>query len=120
MPGLPRRSYLLPALLVACGTTLAGGTALAQEKPKTKILFIGKNPDHPYGSHMYLHTCGVLAKCAELTPGVETMVSNGWPKDVKTLDGVKSIVVYTSPAAEFLLEGPHRNEVDKLMKQGVG
>jgi len=98
----------------------AGGLLAADEKPKTKILFIGKNPDHPYGSHMYLHTCGMLAKAAELTPGVEAVVSNGWPKDAKMLEGVKTIVVYTSPAAELLLEGPHRAQVDELMKKGVG
>ena len=99
---------------------LAGGLAFGAEKAKTRILFIGKNPDHPYGSHMYLHTCGVLAKCVELTPGIETVVSNGWPKDARMLEGVKAIVVYTSPAAELLLEGPHRGQVDELMKKGVG
>ena len=98
----------------------ASSPALAQEKAKTKILFIGKNPDHPYGSHMYMHASGMLAKCAELTPGIDTVVANGWPKDAKALAGVKSIVLYASPGAEFLLEGPHRNQVDELMKKGVG
>jgi type 1 glutamine amidotransferase len=69
---------------------------------------------------MYMHTCSVLAKCAELTPGIETVVSNGWPKDPKALEGVKTIVLYASPGAEFLLEGPHRGQVDELMKKGVG
>src|SRR6266568_811159 len=105
------------AFVLTLGTGAAG---LSADEPKTKILFIGKNPDHPYGSHMYMHTCGVLAKCAELTPGVQTVVANGWPKEAKTLEGVKSIVIYASPAAELLLEGPHRNQVDKLMKEGVG
>jgi type 1 glutamine amidotransferase len=106
---------------LALGLLLLGcGVAFGEERPKTKILFIGKNPDHPYGSHMYLHTCGVLARCVELTPGVKAVVSNGWPKDARTLDGVKAIVVYASPAAEMLLEGPHRAEVDALMKKGVG
>ena len=94
--------------------------AAAQDKPKTKILFVGKNPDHPYGSHMYLHTCGMLAKCVEQSADVETVVSNGWPKDPQTLLGVKTLVVYTNPAAEFLLDGEHRTAVDQLMKQGVG
>src|ERR1700753_1042687 len=49
----------------------------------TRILFIGKNPDHPYGSHMYMHVSGLLARCVELTPGVEGVVSNGWPSDPK-------------------------------------
>ena len=92
----------------------------AADPPKAKILFVGKDPDHPYGSHMYMHTCGVLAKCAELTPGVETVVSNGWPKDAKVLAGVTAVVVYTNPGAEFLLEGPHRAAFADMMKDGVG
>lgn len=90
------------------------------EEPKCKILFIGKEPDHPYGSHMYLHTLGVLAKCAEKVEGVETVVSKGWPEDNAKVEGVKAIVVYTSPAAEFLLDSPHREAFDKQMKAGVG
>jgi type 1 glutamine amidotransferase len=106
---------------LALGTFLLGcGVAFGADRPKTKILFIGKDPDHPYGSHMYLQTCAVLARCVELTPGVEAVVSNGWPKEARTLDGVKAIVVYASPAAELLLEGPHRGQVDDLMKKGVG
>ena len=103
---------------VAC--LFASELALAQNKAKTKILFIGKNPDHAFGTHMYMHTCEMLAKCVSLTPGVETVVSNGWPKDAKTLDGVKTIVVYTNPAAELLLLGPQREQVDALMQKGVG
>lgn len=101
-------------LLVFCGD------GLAADKPKAKVLFIGKNPDHPYGTHMYMHTCGMLAKCVELTPNVTTVVSNGWPKEASALEGVKTIVVYSNPAAEILLEGPHREELDRLMKAGVG
>src|SRR5438132_13513678 len=95
-------SRILKASLTLALAWCAFGSALAADEPKTKILFLGKNPDHPYGSHMYMHTCGMLAKCAELTPGLETVVSNDWPKDAKTLAGVKSIVIYTSPAPEFL------------------
>src|SRR6516162_7230993 len=109
------RTCLAVSLLLVAADLIA-----ADEKPRTRILFIGKNPDHPYGSHMYMHTCGVLAKCAELTPGVEAVISNGWPKEARMLDGVKAIVVYSNPAAEMLLEGPHRAQVDELMKRGVG
>src|SRR3954465_2417298 len=101
-------------VLVALGLLLAVG-AIGDE-PKAKILFIGKEPDHPYGSHMYLHALGVLAKCAEKSPGVETVVSKGWPEDKAKVDGVKAIVMYTSPAAEFLLDSPHREEFEKQMK----
>ncbi|NOY42632.1 MAG: ThuA domain-containing protein [Planctomycetes bacterium] len=108
-------------------TTLLGGAAFVKaEEPvatspeATEILFIGKQPDHPWGSHMYLHTCEVLAKCLRLTEGVETVLADRWPKDEDDLQNVKTVVVYSSPAAEMLLDSPHRNEFDRLMKQGVG
>lgn len=91
--------------------------APAPEKPK--ILFIGKNPDHPYGSHMYMHVSGVLAQCAELA-GAETVVSNGWPSEPAKLQGVKAIVVYTNPGAELLLDSLHRSEFEAMMNKGVG
>jgi type 1 glutamine amidotransferase len=69
---------------------------------------------------MYMHTCDVLAKCAELTPGVKAVVSKGWPQDAKTLEGVNTIVLYTNPAAELLLDAPHRETVDQLVAKGVG
>lgn len=53
----------------------------AQDKPKTKVLFIGKDPDHGYGSHMYMHTRRMLGKCVELTPEVEMIVYKGRHKD---------------------------------------
>jgi type 1 glutamine amidotransferase len=112
--------HLPPRLFLAALTVLlVVGFAPATESP-TRILFIGKDPDHPYGSHMYMHTSGVLARCVELTPGVEAAVSNGWPKDTRALDNVKAIVLYASPGAEFLLEGPQRTKVDELMQRGVG
>ncbi|MBM98457.1 MAG: hypothetical protein CMJ77_04975 [Planctomycetaceae bacterium] len=84
-----------------------------------KVLFIGKQPDHPFGTHMYLHTCGMLAKCLA-NHGVETVISDGWPQDAETLADIDAMVVYTTPAAELLLDGPHRDEVVAAMKRGVG
>lgn len=94
--------------------------SIAEDNPSAKVLLIGKQPDHPWGTHMYLHTCEMLTKCLQQTEGVETVVSDGWPTDPAKLKGVKTIVVYTTPAAELLLDGPHRYEVDQLMNQGVG
>ena len=91
-----------------------------QEGKPAKVLLIGKQPDHPHGSHMYLHTCDVLAKCLRLENGVEAVVSDGWPKDAAVLEGVKTIVVYTSPAAEFLMIGPQAKRFDEMMTAGVG
>ncbi len=107
------RIFIVLSLVIACVTTSRADT-------KAKVLFVGKQPDHPFGTHMYLHTCGMLAKCLALEEGVESVISNGWPKDAGVLKGVRTIVIYTTPAAEFLLDGPQRDEVAALMKRGVG
>ena len=92
---------------------------LRAEEP-TRVLFIGKEPDHPWGTHMYLHASKVLARCVELSGNVETTVVSRWPKDPNVLKDVDTIVVYSNPAAELLLGGPHRTEFKKLMDRGVG
>ena len=97
------------------------GVVVAEdEKAKPKILLVGKDPDHPWGTHMYLPTCAMLTKCLRQMEGVETVVSGGWPKDPEDLAGVKTIVFYTDPAAEMLLDGPHAEAFEGLMNQGVG
>ena len=125
MSALARRvlhfSALAVLLSIGPSTVMADApSGSSAQALKTKILFIGKDPDHPYGSHMYMHVSGVLAKCAELTRGVETVVSNGWPADPAAIEGVKCIVVYTNPAAELLMDSPHRQEFESMMHKGVG
>src|SRR4029077_7051872 len=95
--------------------------AAADEKApvKVKVLLIRKQPDHPYGSHIYLHTCRMLGECLRLN-GVESVVSDGWPKNAAVLKNAKTIVMYTTPAAEYLLDAPHRDEVIRMMNDGVG
>lgn len=86
----------------------------------TKILFIGKEPDHPHGTHMYMHVSDVLAKCVRKVDGVEAVVSQGWPQDVSLLEGVKTIVLYSNPGAEFLLDGSGAAKLHEMMKGGCG
>lgn len=107
--------YLLPLLVV-----LAPLMAHAQAPAKTRILFIGANPDHPPATHEYMHTSNVLARCVEHAPGVEAIVTKGWPKDAKTLEGVKAIVYFGPPGAEALLGGKDREQVENTLKKGVG
>src|SRR6478672_6783317 len=104
--------------LIACCLVAIAGSAWAADPP-AKVLLIGKQPDHPYATHMYLHTSRMLGECLKLN-GLEAAVSDGWPQDAEQLKGVKAIVVYTTPAAELLLDGPHRDEFERLMRSGVG
>lgn len=96
------------------------GISTARADDPVKVLFIGKKPDHPFATHMYLHTGAMLAECLKLSGNIETVVSDGWPEDADELKGVRTIVLYMTPAAEFLLDGPHRAEFEAMMKQGVG
>ena len=101
---------MLGALVASCSTAAE----------PTRILFIGKEPDHPWGSHMYLHTSRILAQCVKLSGNIETTVADRWPKDESILKEIDTIVVYTNPAAELFLDGPHRQEFLRLMDKGVG
>ncbi|MCU0960604.1 MAG: ThuA domain-containing protein [Pirellulaceae bacterium] len=87
---------------------------------KVKILLIGHQPDHPPGTHLYLDMCELLAKCLRRTPGVEAVVSDGWPQDPAVLEGVSGIVLYSSPGAEILLEGAAREQCEAMLKRGAG
>ena len=122
-----RRSAVAAASLGAMAapllqTATRAGRASADDGPakKVKIVLIGHKPDHPPLTHLYLPDSHLLAKCLRQTPGVEAVVSDGWPQDPGVLEGVKAIVLYTSPGADVVLKGPHAEQAEKLFKQGVG
>jgi type 1 glutamine amidotransferase len=96
------------------------GSVMPAAEGETRILLIGHKPDHPRGTHMYLETCRLLAKCLEQTPGVKASVSDGWPRDPDLLRGVKAIVLYSSPGGDILLAESHRKEAEEMLRAGVG
>jgi type 1 glutamine amidotransferase len=87
---------------------------------KTKILLIGKDVDHAPKTHTYMNDCELMAKCLRQTDGVETVVSNGWPKDPEVLKDVKAIVLETRMGGTVLFGGPHRSTAEEMVKKGVG
>jgi len=121
---LSRRRFVKTVAAAAAAPVAAvlprAAAAAAPSNGKTKILLIGHQPDHPHGTHMYLLWCRLLAKCLEQTPNVETVVSDRWPKDPAVAEGIRAIFIYTSPGADILLKGPHAEQVETLLKQGVG
>ena len=121
---LSRRRFVKAAAAAAAAPLAAAlpHAALAARPSggKTKILLIGHQPDHPHGTHMYLLWCRLLAKCLEQTPNVETAVSDRWPTDPAVAQGIRAIFIHTSPGADVLLKGPHAEQVETLLKQGVG
>jgi type 1 glutamine amidotransferase len=102
---------LLPATAVAAG----------QQAAHKKIVFIAGKPSHGYAQHEHYPGCVVLAKWIKAAvPGVETIVYNTeWPKDEKAFDGVDAIVLFSDGGAGNPLM-PHLEQLQKLMKKGVG
>lgn len=95
--------------------------ASADEDVK-KIVLIPTKLDHPWATHMYRNGCELLAACLNNHPNVEAVVSpdDDWPADPAVLDGVDSIVFYSRPAADLLLNEQRHDEVKRLMDSGVG
>ncbi|ADV62455.1 hypothetical protein Isop_1874 [Isosphaera pallida ATCC 43644] len=86
-----------------------------------KVLLIGKDRDHPPGTHEYMDECRMLAACLTRIEGVEAVVSNGWPTDPAILDGVSTIFLYTAVGGDVLFKDPARRvEMQRLLDRGCG
>ena len=85
-----------------------GQAALAEDA--THVLLVGHKLDHPFGTHMYLQECRLLAKCLNQNPGLKATVSNGWPSDESLLKDIDALVFYSSPAADILLDEKTRRQ----------
>lgn len=90
-------------------------------KQKNKIVFIAGPASHGSSEHEYRGGCKLLAKLLnENTNNVEAVVYDGkWPSDPSAFDDVKAIVIYADGGEGHMII-PHMQEIDKLMKKGVG
>ena len=87
---------------------------------KKKIVLIAGGPSHGYFSHDHYAGCMLLAKCLnESGLPVETVVCKGWPKEAGALEGAATIVIFSDGGGGHPAM-PHRAELAKLMKKGVG
>ncbi|MCA9039703.1 MAG: ThuA domain-containing protein, partial [Planctomycetaceae bacterium] len=85
------------------------------------VVFIAGKKSHGYGAHEHKAGCMLLAKALEENmPGYEaTVVTNGWPTDHSVFEGANSIVIYCDGGSGHPIN-EHLEEVDALMKKGVG
>ena len=95
--------------------------AAVKAEGKKKIVFIAGRASHGFASHEHYAGCMLLAKCLnESGLPVETVViKDGWPKDEKVLDGAATIVIFSDGGGGHPAMG-HMDELEKLMKKGVG
>jgi type 1 glutamine amidotransferase len=85
-----------------------------------RILLVASQPDHPWASHMYEQECRLLGKCLENVPGVRAEISVGWPADLKQTQDIRAVVFYCKHAGDILLSEPHREQCERLLKEGAG
>ncbi|MBX9792280.1 MAG: ThuA domain-containing protein [Pirellulales bacterium] len=118
------RALCILALAIVVGfaeESLAAEPTAANAASTKRILLIGAAKDgHPYRTHEYMPVCELLAKCLRQTPGVEPVVSRGWPADAAASEGASSIVVYVPWGANVLFDGPQRQQVKQLLDAGAG
>ncbi|MFN0196340.1 MAG: family 16 glycoside hydrolase [Planctomycetaceae bacterium] len=90
-------------------------------KRKAKVVFVAGKASHAYGDHEHRAGCLLLEKgLHEGMPNIETkVVTDGWPDDITVFDGADAIVVYSDGGGNHPLNA-HLEDVDAMMKKGVG
>lgn len=105
-------------LALVAGWILVAAGAMGAEP--TKILFVGKDRDHPPMTHEYMADLAILAKLVGQSGNVESVVSNGWPSDPQATEGVDAIVLFTRLGGNVLFASPARRSAEALLNGGAG
>ena len=122
------RLPLVRLLVVVLLGTLAGACAAGQSDRKAaatprarKIVFVAGRPSHGYGTHEHYAGFVLLAgRLRENVPGIQTVIHrNGWPKDPAAFDGANAIVINCNGGGGHVVM-KHLDQIDALMKKGVG
>ncbi|MBM4025471.1 MAG: ThuA domain-containing protein [Planctomycetes bacterium] len=104
---------------LACG--VPAQVRAAEAAARKKIVLLPGRQSHGWTGHAYTADCKLLASILnETMPAIEAVVlEDGWPKDLKVLDGAAAIVIACDGNG---LLGRHSNwkALDELAKKGVG
>ena len=94
-------------------------TAGAADQAAKKIVFYAGPPSHGYAEHEYYAGCRLLADWLHAAvPAADAVVAKqAWP--AQQLDEADAIVLFTDGVERHPIL-PHLDEVDRLMRHGVG
>ncbi len=89
---------------------------------KKKIVLVAGHPSHGPGDHEFNAGVQLLNKCLQGQPGVlSEYYLNGWPKDPTAFDNADAILFFMDGGSSHpMVQGDHLEQLDALMKQGVG
>jgi type 1 glutamine amidotransferase len=102
---------------------LAFASALTLSAADKKIVLIAGPQSHGPGEHEHRAGCLLLKACLDKVPGYSSVVhSNGWPQNPdQAFAGADTIVIYSDGGGGHpFLSGDRLQDLDKLMKKGVG
>lgn len=92
--------------------------ALADQK---KLVLVAGRPSHGFGAHEF--NAGAILLKARLDENVPQLLTalyrSGWPKDPTAFDNADAICLYMDGGGSHPVIG-HLEEIDRLMKKGVG
>ncbi|MCH2365496.1 MAG: NPCBM/NEW2 domain-containing protein, partial [Planctomycetes bacterium] len=110
----------LLASLIFTALSILGMQSFVAAADKT-VVFVAGRDSHGFGSHEHGGGCRYLAATLEKgLPGIKTRVhAGGWPKDASIFDGASAVVLYMDGGGGHPVNR-HLEELDKLMKKGVG
>lgn len=117
MDSLSRRSFLTTSAMV-----VAGGSLVAKNPARAKLVLVAGTPSHGPGMHEFNAGCLLLEKCLKGVPGLEVVVhTNGWPKAPDAFDGAAGILIFADGGGGHPAVQNNRLELlGGLMKKGVG
>lgn len=95
--------------------------ARASSSAVKKIALIAGKPSHGYGAHEHRAGCLLLADALNKSglPVKAEVYGPGWPADASVLNDAATIVIYADGGNNHPFNA-HIEELDKLMKKGVG
>lgn len=113
--------FLSFSIVTVQGTVMNKLTNYDHSKLKKKIVFVAGKDSHGRGEHEFRAGCHLLARLLnESRSDIDAVVTeNGWPDDLSVFDGADVIVMYCD-GGEGHMVIPHLEEVDKLVKTGIG
>src|SRR5438105_8567714 len=103
---------------------LPKGIAL-EEQPKDaslkKIVFIAGSNFYKPGEHEYIGGCALLMDLVRQTPGAFPVLALDWPKDPRTFENAKAVVLFLDGGDKHpALKAGRLSQLAKLASAGTG
>jgi len=89
--------------------------------PRKKIIMLAGTRSHGYAAHEHYAASVLMADMMiKALPNIHAVVyKNGWPKDPTAFDNADAVMVFCNGGGGHMFM-PHLEQIDKIMKQGVG